>query len=232
MARNVLHPEPIVPTRVRRHTPAQPQVSRETVVAAYARFAPVYDATFGLAVGRYHRHIGRLMASMGARRVLEVGVGTGLSLEHYAPGTQVVGVDISPAMLQRAQERVRRNGLHARVELHLVDGEELPFPEASFDAVSLPFVVSVTADPERLLREAGRVLAPGASVVLLNHFSGVHGVRWMERLLSPLAARIGFRSDLPLQRVLDAAPLELVSVEPLPPIGFFTLVHLRRPLAA
>src|SRR6188768_716991 len=83
--------------------PSPNYVSKASVVRTYERFAPTYDATFGAIVGRYHRHIGQLTGSIGAHRILEIGVGTGLSLRHYAAGTSMIGVDICPRMLEKAQ---------------------------------------------------------------------------------------------------------------------------------
>lgn len=206
-------------------------MKKNDVVKAYSRFAPVYDATFGRIIGMHHPLIGRAIAAAGARDVLEIGVGTGLALPHYPQGTRVVAVDLCPAMLERARSRVER-GVPARVELRLVDGEELPLADASFDAVTLPFVISVTPEPERLLAEVRRVLRPGGSLVMLNHFAGVRGLRWLERAFSPFADRIGFRSDLTLERVLQLAQMETVELRALAPVGFFTLVHLRRPADA
>jgi phosphatidylethanolamine/phosphatidyl-N-methylethanolamine N-methyltransferase len=203
-------------------------VNSAGVVKVYSAFAPVYDATFGQVVGRYHRHIGK--AAVGAQRLLEIGVGTGLTLRHYPAGADVTAVDLCPAMLARAEQQVAR-GVPARVKLQLADAERLPFDDGAFDMVVLPFVVSVTPEPGRLLDEARRVLAPGGQLLLLNHFAGVAGLRWLERLFAPFADRVGFRSDLTLERVLQLASLPVEEVRHLRPIGFFTLVRLRRPLA-
>jgi phosphatidylethanolamine/phosphatidyl-N-methylethanolamine N-methyltransferase len=203
-------------------------VKPNDVIQAYSRFAPVYDATFGRIIGRYHPLIGQAVSAARAQRVLEIGVGTGLALPHYAAGTQVVAVDLCPAMLARARTRLAR-GVAANVELQLVDGEQLPFEDHSFDAVTLPFVISVTPEPARLLDQVQRVLRPGGSLVMLNHFAGVQGLRWLERAFAPFADRIGFRSDLTLDKVLQLAAMETVSVRALSPLGFFTLLHLRQP---
>lgn len=200
----------------------------QDVIQAYSRFAPVYDATFGRIIGRYHPLVGRTVSAAHARSVLEIGVGTGLALPHYAAGTQVVAVDLCPAMLRCAQARVDR-GVAASVELQLVDGEYLPFADHSFDAVTLPFVISVTPEPARLLAQVRRVVRPGGSVLLLNHFAGVRGLRWLERAFAPFADRIGFRSDLTLDRVVQLAHMPVLEVRHLGPLGFFTLLHLQRP---
>lgn len=199
-----------------------------SVIKVYSAFAPVYDATFGVVVGRYHRHIG--VAARGVRRVLEIGVGTGLTLRHYPASAEVTAVDLCPAMLERAERQVQR-GVSAKVTLQLADAERLPFADGSFEMVVLPFVVSVTPEPARLLEEAQRLLAPGGQMVVLNHFAGVSGLRWLERWFAPFAERIGFRSDLTLERVLAMARLQVEEVRRLPPIGFFTFVRLRKPLA-
>jgi phosphatidylethanolamine/phosphatidyl-N-methylethanolamine N-methyltransferase len=205
----------------------RPHISERAVIEAYRRFAPVYDATFGRIVGRYHRHIGDTVRELDAVDVLEVGVGTGLSLAHYPRGARVVGVDLSEDMLARARERVGR-GVDATVELRLADGERLGFADDAFDLVVLPFVVSVTPDPQALLDEVARVLRPGGTVLVLNHFAGVSGLRWIERLFAPMADRIGFRSDLPLEQ-LRHPRLARSKVRALWPIGFFQMVLLQKP---
>jgi phosphatidylethanolamine/phosphatidyl-N-methylethanolamine N-methyltransferase len=205
----------------------RPRISERAVVEAYRRFAPVYDATFGRVVGRYHRHIGDAVRELNAVDVLEVGVGTGLSLSHYPRGTRLVGVDLSEEMLARARERAGR-GVEATVDLRLADGERLGFDDGAFDLVVLPFVVSVTPDPQALLDEVARVLRPGGTVLVLNHFSGVSGLRWIEQLFAPLADRIGFRSDFPLEQ-LRHPRLARSTVRALWPIGFFQLVRFEKP---
>lgn len=202
--------------------------SKDGVVQTYARWASSYDATFGRIVGHYHWHIARFVEEVGAQRVLEIGVGTGLSLRHYPAGISVLGVDICPRMLEKARRR-QANGTSADVELQLVDGEALPYEPGTFDAVVLPFVISVTPDPKRLLAEAFRVLEPGGHLLIVNHFAGVRGLRWLEKLFSPFARLIGFESDLDLSKLLEGSPLQVMEIRRLRPIGFFTLVHLRKP---
>ena len=197
--------------------------SKDGVVETYARWASSYDATFGRVVGHYHWHIARFVQEVGARRVIEIGVGTGLSLRHYPAEISVLGVDICPRMLEKARRRQSGGATRAQVELQLVDGEELPYGIGTFDAVVLPFVISVTPDPKRLLMEAFRVLAPGGHVLIVNHFAGVRGLRWLEKLFSPFARLVGFESNLDLSALLEGSPLQVVEIRQLRPIGFFTL---------
>lgn len=203
--------------------------SKDGVVRTYSRWASTYDATFGRIVGHYHWHIARFVQEIGARKIIEIGVGTGLSLPHYPAGISVLGVDICPLMLEKARRRQASGTSRARIELQLVDGEELPYGDGTFDAVVLPFVISVTPDPKRLLAEGLRVLAPGGHLLIVNHFAGVRGLRWLEKAFSPFANLVGFESNLELSTLLKDSPLQVVEIRRLRPIGFFTLVHLRRP---
>jgi phosphatidylethanolamine/phosphatidyl-N-methylethanolamine N-methyltransferase len=203
--------------------------TKDGVVRAYSRWASTYDATFGRVVGHYHWHIASFVKEIGARRVIEIGVGTGLSLPHYPAGISVLGVDLCPRMLEKARRRQESGATKARIELQLVDGEHLPHESGAFDAVVLPFVISVTPDPKRLLAEAFRVLAAGGHVLIVNHFAGVRGLRWLEKAFSPFANLAGFESNLDLTALLEGSPLQIVEIRRLRPIGFFTLVHLRKP---
>jgi phosphatidylethanolamine/phosphatidyl-N-methylethanolamine N-methyltransferase len=202
--------------------------SKDGVVKTYSRWASTYDATFGRVVGHYHWHIARFVEEIGAQRVIEIGVGTGLSLPHYPAGISVLGVDICPRMLEQARGRQASGTTRADIELQLVDGEELPYAEGTFDAVVLPFVISVTPNPKRLLAEAFRVMAPGGQLLIVNHFAGVRGLHWLEKLFSPFASLVGFESNLSLSTLLEDCPLQVMEIRRLRPMGFFTLVHLRK----
>ncbi|CBL46112.1 Predicted N-methyltransferase [gamma proteobacterium HdN1] len=202
------------------------ELNKSAVREVYRRLAPLYDATFGILVSRYRGHVRPLVQSTDAHDVLEVGVGTGMSLHHYPKGTRVTGLDMCPEMLGKAQSRVDK-GLDAEVELHLGDGERLDFPDHSFDLVVMMFVVSVTPDPVALLDEVARVLRPGGRVLIINHFAGVTGIGWAERLLVPLADRIGFRSRLPISTIISHHRFVPETVKPLWPIGFFNLITLQ-----
>lgn len=200
-------------------------VDLESVRRVYRRYAPFYDATFGWMTGYCQRRLVRGRNFRTGSRVLEIGVGTGLSLPLYPSGVRVVGVDVSPAMLQRAQMRKARLGLD-NVELHLCDAEHSGFAHGSFDCVMLMFVLSVTPNPQGLLAEACRLCRPGGDVYVLNHFEGASGFGLVERIFARYASRVGFRSDLPLT-VATEAGTQVAGVESFPPLGFFKLVHLR-----
>ena len=180
-------------------------LNREAVLKVYRGYAPLYDLLFGrlLDAGR-----AAMAAEVGTdvHRLLEVGVGTGLALPRYPRSAQIVGLDLSMDMLERAQTRIRESGLRDVTgqppALLCADAEQLPFGEASFDCVTLPYVLSVTPSPASLLSELRRVCRPGGRVLILNHFSGAGVWDGAERVLAGLAHRVGFNSRLPIT-VLD-----------------------------
>lgn len=195
------------------------------VRAAYRRWAPVYDLTFGQIAdaGRLHA-----VDLINRRRgtVIEVGVGTGLSLPRYGKHLEVTGIDLSPDMLAKAQERVDEKGLGNVAGLHEMDAGELAFPDETFDTVVAMYVLTVVPEPERVMRELERVCAPGGEVILVNHFSQDEGLRgWFERRLAPLAETLGWRPVFPLERVLGCAGLRLAEKRSLRPFGLFTMLR-------
>lgn len=203
----------------------------ETIRTSYARWAPVYDATFGRIT-----HAGRYAAvhHINARegRVLEVGVGTGLSLEHYAGHLRVTGIDYSEAMLRRAQARVARRGLRHVEALRQMDARALDFPDQSFDVVAAMHVLSVVPDPQLVMKEIARVLRPGGQVIITNHFKHKRGVlAVLARAAAPLDSVLGWHSDFELETVLQEPQLAVLTRSPLPPMRMMTLLVMERQAA-
>lgn len=214
------------------------RIDETAVLDAYRRWAPVYDYTFGLVAGESRRHAVQVL-NEGRGRVLEVGVGTGLSLPDYKPHREVVGIDLSPEMLEKARERVDQGRLDHVTGLHEMDASDLKFPDGSFDTVVAMFVMTVVPDPEKVMRELARVVKPGGEVLLVNHFSQREGVRgWVERRMAPFADKIGWRSIFDISRVEVCDDLDLIERKALRPFGLFTMVRFakrdaaRRPVAA
>lgn len=201
----------------------------EAVAKSYARWAPVYDRTFGAVT-----HAGRRRATGFANAVggsvLEVGVGTGLALPFYAPHLQVTGIDFSEEMLAKAQEKVAEQGLTHVKALRQMDARALDFPAASFDTVCAMHILSVVPEPERVMAEMARVCRPGGHVLVVNHFAaeGSGLMARIERAAAPLSDLLGWHSDFERARVLGEAGLELVEEEGLPPLGLMTYLRLRR----
>lgn len=177
----------------------------------YDRFAAVYDLLFDEVFRPGRIEAIRAMGVRAGDQVLEVGIGTGLNLPLYPVGVRTVGIDLSAPMLREAQERLDRQGDAARhVGLVRMDATHLAFPDNTFHHVYAPYVVSVVPHPRRVVAEMARVCKPGGSVIVLNHFGSAHPVgRWVEKRLSPLTHRVGFRLDLPIEAVLDLPGLTL-----------------------
>ncbi len=204
----------------------------EGVAQAYGRWAPVYDAVFG-PVFRRGRHAAVEAAERIGGRVLEVGVGTGLSLPAYSRRTRVVGIDISEPMLEKARERVRRRRLDNVEAVRTGDAEHLDFPDASFDVVVAQYVVTAIPNPERALNEFVRVVRPGGEIVLTTRIGAEGGLRGaIEGTLMPVTSRLGWRTQFSWARYEDwlaAMPtVRLLEKRPLPPLGHFYLVRIAR----
>lgn len=208
---------------------AQKTLSIAAVREAYKRWAPVYDSTFGMIANRGRRKAVELINQRRGGRVLEVGVGTGLSLPHYAPYLKIFGVDISPDMLDKARERVAKHDLRNVEGLREMDAAHLDFPDNAFDIVVAMYVMTVVPNPERVMQELERVCAPGGEVMIVNHFSQDGGARgWVERKMAPYADHLGWHPIFPLDRVMGRPMLALIERKPLWPAGLFTLVRFRK----
>ena len=174
--------------------------SASSVRHAYRRWAPVYDVTFGT-VAELGRKNAVKIINRRRGRVLEVGVGTGLSLPCYDKHLSITGIDLSPEMLDKARARVRRQDLGNIDGLYEMDAGALAFPDESFDTVVAMHVMTVVPDAEKVMRELERACATGGEVILVNHFSQEEGVRgFVERRLAPLASSIGWHAVFTLDR--------------------------------
>jgi phosphatidylethanolamine/phosphatidyl-N-methylethanolamine N-methyltransferase len=207
-------------------------VDATSVRHAYRRWAPVYDYTFGQVAEAGRRHAVKIINEREGS-VLEVGVGTGLSLPCYGSHLTITGIDLSPEMLEKARARVERFKLANVAGLHEMDASALEFPDGSFDTVVAMYVMTVVPEPERVMRELERVCAPGGEVILVNHFSQEDGVRgYLERKLAPFADYIGWHSVFSLDQVLVCPDLRLVERRALRPFGLFTMLRFIKKTAS
>lgn len=200
----------------------------QAITASYARWAPIYDRTFGAATQTARRHAVRYLNSREGS-VLEVGVGTGLALPMYASHLHVTGIDYSAEMMAKAEKKVRDEGLDHVRALHRMDARELDFPDASFDTVVAMHILSVAPEPERVMDEMARVVRPGGRIVITNHFAKDKSpFSLLERLVAPLADVIGWHSDFERDRILGRPDLEVIEDHPLPPVGIMTFLVLEK----
>jgi phosphatidylethanolamine/phosphatidyl-N-methylethanolamine N-methyltransferase len=208
------------------------RMDEDAIKSAYRRWAPVYDHTFGLVAAEGRKHAVE-MINQSSGRVLEVGVGTGLSLPAYDRHLQIVGIDLSPEMLDKARERVGVECLNNIVGLHEMDAGDLKFPDSSFDTVVAMYVMTVVPEPERVMRELSRVCRAGGDVIIVNHFSAEEGMRgWVERRMAPFADKLGWRPVFDIDRVMVCKDLALVEKRGLRPFGLFTMMRFRKDVQA
>ena len=204
------------------------RMNEGAVRTAYRRWAPVYDNTFGRIASESRKHAVEIINTR-TGRVLEVGVGTGLSLPAYRRELEIVGIDLSPEMLKKARERVAAEGLANIAGLYEMDAGDLKFPDASFDTVVAMFVMTVVPEPEKVMRELARVSRPGGEVLIVNHFSTEEGIRgWVERRMAPFGDKLGWRPVFDLERVMMCDDLKLIERRRLRPIDLFTMLRFRK----
>jgi len=207
---------------------ASVRMDEDAIKSAYRRWAPVYDHTFGLVAAEGRKHAVEII-NKSKGRVLEVGVGTGLSLPAYGRHLEIVGIDLSPEMLEKARERVAAEGLRNVAGLHEMDAGALEFPSASFDTVVAMYVMTVVPDAEKVMRELSRVCRPGGEVMIVNHFSAEEGMRgWVERRMAPFADMLGWHPVFDVERVLVCDDLALMEKRGLRPWGLFTMLRFRK----
>ncbi len=200
----------------------------DVVKTSYARWAPVYDMTFGAVTQRGRRRTVATLNRLGPR-VLEVGVGTGLALGFYNADKQVTGIDFSADMLDKAREKVATKNLSHVESLMQMDARSLQFPDAHFDVVVAMHVVSVVPEPERVVAEMARVCKPGGRVVITNHFARSKGLlARIEKLAEPISHVLGWHSDFEIGRVLGEESLTLRERRSFPPLGLMTYLQLER----
>jgi len=207
-------------------------IDREGVEKAYGRWAPVYDLVFGKVIDEGRRSTIAEADRIGGR-VLDVGVGTGLSLSEYSRNTKLCGVDISEPMLRKALQRVRDFKLDNVEALSVMDVAHLGFPDNSFDVVVAQYVITAVPDPDAALDEFARVLKPGGEIILVNHISAEGGMRRsFELKFAPIARRLGWRPEFEwsrLQQWIDRRPhMKVVDRTPMPPLGHFSMIRFRK----
>ncbi|HXQ50562.1 MAG TPA: class I SAM-dependent methyltransferase [Stellaceae bacterium] len=198
----------------------------QDTLRTYRLFAGPYDLVFGPVFHPGRKDAVRIANGQPGQRILEVGVGTGLSLPYFAADAEVTGIDVSAEMLARARRRVERQGLKQVKALIEMDAENLTFEDNAFDAVLALYVASVVPNPARFAAEMRRVCRPGGTIVIVNHFMSDNFVmRQVERWLAPLAGKIGFHADFSLDAFLAAGKLAVREIRPSNLFGYWKLLR-------
>jgi phosphatidylethanolamine/phosphatidyl-N-methylethanolamine N-methyltransferase len=208
------------------------ELDKDAVAKAYARWAPIYDVVFGSVFERGRKASIAAAERIGGR-ILEVGVGTGLSLPEYTWTNRVTGVDLSAPMLRKAKARAREHRLTNVDGLAVMDARHLGFQDAVFDVVVAQYVITAVPDPEATLDEFARVLRPGGEIVLVNHLGAEIGPRAaFERAFAPLARRLGWQPEFRWQRLAQWAArhggVRLIERRAVPPLGHFSLIRFAK----
>ena len=211
---------------------ARSEFDKDTIERAYARWATVYDLVFG-AVFEHGRHAAIAAAERIGGRILEVGVGTGLSLPYYSADVRICGVDISEPMLRKAQERVAELKLSNVEGLWVMDAEHLSFPDGAFDVIVAQYVITTVPNPEATLDEFARVLKPGGEIVLVSRVGAEAGLRRaLEHWFAPAARKLGWRTEFSFERYARWAQqttgMRLVERRAMPPFGHFSLIRFAK----
>jgi phosphatidylethanolamine/phosphatidyl-N-methylethanolamine N-methyltransferase len=195
------------------------------VERVYSNYAGVYDQIFGRIFHESRESAVRRLNVKPGERILEVGVGTGLALPLYPSHCEVVGIDFSAGMLEKARERMEAHGL-SNVELLRMDAGQMKFQDDSFDTVMAAYVVTAVPDYRKVISEMIRVCRQGGRIIMLNHFSnGNKFIAAVEKVISPLCKHIGFRTDLSLNTVLEGTSLMVARKEKVNPMRFWHLVE-------
>jgi phosphatidylethanolamine/phosphatidyl-N-methylethanolamine N-methyltransferase len=202
------------------------------VAKAYARWAPIYDLVFGAVFDRGRKASIAAAERIGGR-ILEVGVGTGLSLPDYSWTNRLIGVDLSAPMLRKAKARVVEHRLTNVDGLAVMDAQHLGFQDAVFDVVVAQYVITAVPDPEATLDEFARVIKSGGEIVLVNHLGAEQGLRAVyERWFAPLARRLGWQAEFRWERLVQWAArhggVQIVERRAMPPLGHFSLIRFAK----
>lgn len=201
------------------------EITVETSQCGYRVFSPLYDIVFGASLHHGRKLAIRALACSPGDRILEVGIGSGLSLPLYPEGSQVAGIDISLEMLKIASVRARKRRPWPATALLKMDAATMAFADASFDKAVVLYAMAGLPDPVRAMNEIERVCKPGATIAIVNHFlSHRPASRVCDALLSPLYRLLRYRADLDMHEFIAQARLKVIEVLPANLFGYSTVL--------
>jgi phosphatidylethanolamine/phosphatidyl-N-methylethanolamine N-methyltransferase len=202
--------------------------NQKVVEKIYEKFGPYYNFVFGKLLFQEGRETAiEFLELEDKAKVLEVGVGTGLTLPLYPRDCKVIGVDLSESMLKEAQELILKKKLK-NAAVKLMDATKLEFPDNTFDGVLGNLFISATSYPEEALLEMKRVCKPGGMIVLMNHFKSDNAVVGaVESAFNPVAVSLGFKSNLEMEPLLKKVKLKAKNVKKVNMFNLWTAVSMR-----
>ena len=202
-------------------------MDQNSIIKSYKRVSSFYDLTFGQVFRPGQKAIIKKMDCIDSDNVLEIGIGTGSSLQYYPKETKVVGIDISPDMLEVAKKRIVKDKIHNK-HILLMNGERLSFPDNSFDKVVGMYVVSVTQNPQVLVEEMKRVCKNDGDIYIANHFSTEQDnlfVKMFEKGLMPISKILGWKPYFPFDEFNAYANLDVLEMSKVNLFNYWNIIH-------
>ena len=202
-------------------------MDQNSIIKSYKRVSSFYDLTFGQVFRPGQKAIIKKMDCVESDNVLEIGIGTGSSLQYYPKETKVVGIDISPDMLEVAKKRIVKDKIHNK-HILLMNGERLSFPDNSFDKVVGMYVVSVTQNPQVLVEEMKRVCKNDGDIYIVNHFSTEQDnpfVKMFEKGLMPISKILGWKPYFPFDEFNAYANLDVLEMSKVNLFNYWNIIH-------
>ena len=202
-------------------------MDQNSIIKSYKRVSSFYDLTFGQVFRPGQKAIIKKMDCIDSDNVLEIGIGTGSSLQYYPKETKVVGIDISPDLLEVAKKRIVKDKIHNK-HILLMNGERLSFPDNSFDKVVGMYVVSVTQNPQVLVEEMKRVCKNDGDIYIVNHFSTDQDnlfVKMFEKGLMPISKILGWKPYFPFDEFNAYANLDVLEMSKVNLFNYWNIIH-------
>ena len=202
-------------------------MDQNSIIKSYKRVSSFYDLTFGQVFRPGQKAIIKKMDCVESDNVLEIGIGTGSSLQYYPKETKVVGIDISHDMLEVAKKRIVKDKIHNK-HILLMNGERLSFPDNTFDKVVGMYVVSVTQNPQVLVEEMKRVCKNDGDIYIVNHFSTEQDntfVKMFEKGLMPISKILGWKPYFPFDEFNAYANLDVLEMSKVNLFNYWNIIH-------
>tara|TARA_B100000959_G_scaffold175804_1_gene184037 strand:- start:154 stop:777 length:624 start_codon:yes stop_codon:yes gene_type:complete len=202
-------------------------LDQNSIIKSYKRVSSFYDYTFGKVFKPGQRALIEKMSCNDSDIVLEIGIGTGASLQFYPNKTNVIGIDISPDMLDLAKEKIKNNKIENKY-ISMMNGEHLSFPDNTFDKVVAMYVMSVTQNPKSLIDEMKRVCKDDGDIYIVNHFSSESDKFWIKALekgLMPISKILGWKPYFPFSDFNNYANLNVQEVSKVNIFNYWNIIH-------